>query len=175
MKKLAFVVAAVALALPAAAQQQKQTKLGLGVSFAPAQVPGVNAPSIEVYMPIDIGATLRVEPSLGIFTENQGGAGTDSSNITLGAGVFGMKRIAQPVNLYFGGRAKLNFASVDTGAASDSGTDLSLAGALGAEYYFVPNFSLGLEGQLGFYSNSDVSGDSSGFFTNGLGFLRMYF
>jgi hypothetical protein len=172
MKKLAFVVAAVALALPAAAQQ-KQTKIGLGVSITPQADIG---PSIQLYLPIDIGATLRVEPSLGISTVNQGGTGgLDTSDVTIGAGVFGMKRLSPPVNLYFGGRAKLNFASADDGVNDESGTDLSLAGALGAEYYFVPNFSLGLEGQLGFYSNSDVSGDSSGFFTTGLGFLRMYF
>jgi hypothetical protein len=172
MKKLAFVVAALALALPAAAQQ-KQTKLGLGVSITPEADVG---PSIQLYMPIDIGATLRVEPSLGISTTNEGGTGgVDSSDLTLGAGVFGMKRVAPPVNLYFGGRVKLNFASFDDGVNDDSGVDLSIAGAIGSEYYFVPNFSLGLEGQLGFFSNSDVSGDVSGFFTTGLGFLRMYF
>jgi len=174
MKKLAFVVAAVALALPAAAAaQQKQTRIGLGVSITPAAEVG---PTIQLYMPIDIGAALRVEPSLGIATSNFGQTGaTDRSDITIGAGVFGMKRISQPVNLYFGGRAKLNFASEDNGTNSDSGTDLSLAGAIGAEYYLVPSFSVGLEGQLGFYSNSDLSDDVSGFFTTGLGFLRMYF
>jgi hypothetical protein len=169
MKKLAFVVAALALALPAAAQQ-KQTKLGLGVSITPE---AARSPTFEVYMPIDLGPGLRVEPSLGILTRDDGD--TSDSDVTLGAGVFGMKRIAEPLNLYFGGRVKLNFASFDNGTADDSGVDLSLAGALGSEYYFVPNFSLGLEGQLGFYSASEVSGDNSGFFTTGLGFLRMYF
>jgi hypothetical protein len=169
MKKLAFVVAALALALPAAAQQ-KQTNIGVGVSITPE---ATLAPTFEVYMPIDIGGNLRVEPSLGIFTRDDGD--TSSSNVTLGAGVFGMKRVAEPVNLYFGGRIKLNFAGVDNGVEDDSGVDLSLAGALGSEYYFVPNFSVGLEGQLGFYSASEVSGDESGFFTTGLGFLRMYF
>lgn len=171
MKKLAFVVAALALAMPAAAQQK--TQIGLGVSIAPNDFFSGSAQTIQLYMPIDIGGNLRVEPSLGILTEDAGETG--QSNLSLGAGIFGLKRVAQPVNMYFGGRIKLNFASADFGADDDSGVDLSLAGALGSEYFFVPNFSLGLEGQLGFYSNSDVSGDTSGFFTNGLAFLRMYF
>jgi hypothetical protein len=171
MKKLAFVVAALALAMPAAAQQK--TQIGLGIAVTPNDLFSGSARTIQLYMPIDLGGNLRVEPSLGIATDN---GDQDSSDLTLGAGVFGVKRVAQPVNLYFGGRIKLNFASFDDGLGNDdSGVDLSLAGALGSEYYFVPNFSLGLEGQLGFYSNSDVSGDNSGLFTNGLAFLRMYF
>ncbi len=169
MKKLAFVIAALAMALPAAAQQ-KQTRFGLGVSITPESS---IAPTIELYMPIDIGATLRVEPSLGIFTSDSDGF--DSSDLTLGAGVFLMRRPAQSVTMYYGGRLKLNFASADDGVEDDSGLDLILAGALGGEYYLAPSFSLGLEGQLGFYSASEVSGDASGFFTTGLGFLRLYF
>ena len=53
-----------------------------------------------------------------------------------------------------------------------------LSAALGGEYYFVPKFSIGLEGNLGFYSLGDVTGGgdgADGFFTSGLAFLRMYF
>lgn len=168
MKKLAFAITALALALPAAAQEK--TRIGLGVSITPESSFG---PTVEVYLPIDVRANLRIEPSLGIFTADSGGAG--ESDITIGAGVFLMKRISQPVNLYYGGRVKLNFASVDTGAADESGTDISFAGAVGGEYFLVDAFSIGLEGQLGYYSTSDVNGDATGFFTTGLGFLRVYF
>lgn len=170
MKKLALMIAALALALPAAAQEDKKTRFGLGVSITPESR---TAPTFELYLPIDIGRNLRVEPSLGILTADFGDA--SASDITLGAGVFLMRRVAQSVNLYYGGRFKLNFASEDDGVNDDSGTDISIAGALGGEYYLVPSFSLGLEGQLGFYSASDVSDDASGFFTTGLGFLRVYF
>jgi hypothetical protein len=169
MKKLAFVIAALALALPAAAQENR-TRFGLGVSITPE---AAFAPTVELYLPIDLRGNLRIEPSLGIFTTDAGDA--SASDITLGVGVFLMRRVAQPVNLYYGGRFKLNFASADDGVNDDSGTDISIAGALGGEYYLVPNFSLGLEGQLGFRSTSDVNGDVSGFFTTGLGFLRVYF
>lgn len=172
MKKLAFAIAALALALPAAAQQQPtRTNIGLGVSVTPEADFGS---TVELYLPIGIGPALRIEPSVGILTQDSDG--NDSSDLTLGVGVFALKSSgATPLDLYFGGRLKLNFASVDDGVNDESGTDISLAAALGGEYYFVPKFSLGLEGQLGFYSTSDVNGDASGFFTTGLGFLRMYF
>jgi hypothetical protein len=86
-----------------------------------------------------------------------------------------VSRLSPPVDLYYGGRLKLNFASVDDGAADESGVDLILAGALGGEYYLVPRFSVGLEGQLGFFTDSEASGDDSGLFTTGLAFLRLYF
>ncbi len=44
-----------------------------------------------------------------------------------------------------------------------------------AKHYLATNFSLGAEAQLGFRSDSDVSGDTSGLFTTGLAFLRFYF
>lgn len=180
MKKLALALAALAIALPAAAQQQTRTNIGLGVGIVPLDGGFQNfGRTVEVYMPIGIGSNLRVEPSLGIATQDAPTGGMDTKDLTLGVGVFALKRAGSaPVDLYFGGRLKLNFASWDDGVNDDSGVDLSIAGALGSEYYFVPKFSIGLEGQLGFYSNSEAAAfaaDTSGFFTTGLAFLRMYF
>jgi hypothetical protein len=184
MKKVVVALAALVLAAPAFAQQSPppheggRPQFGLGVSIIPLQPSSQNgliAPTVEVYVPIQMGPALRIEPSLGIFTVDEPTGGTDTSNITLGVGVFLQQRVAPPVDLYVGGRLKLNFASFDNGVADDSGTDLLIAAAAGGEYYLAPKFSIGLEGQLGFYSNSEVSGDTSGFFTNGLGFLRVYF
>lgn len=166
MKRLAFVLVALSLSLPAAAQERP--KLGLGIAVVPLEL----SPTIEVYAPMTIAPNFRLEPSIGIFTENNG---TDRRDLTLGIGAFVLKRIAPPLDMYLGGRLKLNFAKVDIGPVDDSGTDIVLAAAVGGEYYFVPRFSLGLEAQLGFYQNDDVSGDDSGFFTTGLAFLRMYF
>jgi len=58
--------------------------------------------------------------------------------------------------------------------ASRSGTDLFLGAAAGGELYLAPRFSIGLEADLGFFQNSEVSGDDSGLITNGLAFLRVY-
>jgi Outer membrane protein beta-barrel domain len=180
MKKVVVALAALALAAPAFAQQQPpqasehRSVLGVGVSITELSA-AIVSPTIEVYLPIQVGPNLRIEPSLGIFTNDRPTGQTDTSNITLGVGVFVQQKVAQPVDLYVGGRLKLNFASTDDGTTSNSGTDFTIAAAIGGEYYFVPKFSIGLEGQLGFYSNSEVSGDNSGFYTTGLGFLRVYF
>lgn len=172
MRKLAFAVLTLALALPATAQQAAdRPKLGLGIAIFPLQ-PG--AATIEVHAPMTIAPNFRIEPSIGIFTSNEPAGGVDTRDLTLGVGAFVMKRLAPTVDMYMGGRLKLNFAKADFGPVDDSGTDIVLAGAVGGEAYLAPRFSLGLEAQLGFYQNSDVSGDDSGLFTNGLAFLRLY-
>lgn len=172
---LRAVVTLCALALAAPAAAQGRPSFGMGVSIVPLDAAGVLLP-IEVYVPIRIGPQLRLEPSLGIWTRDEDGIGaTDTSDLTLGLGVFFMKQLAPAADMYLGGRVKLNFASVDTGVVDDSDTDLVLAAAVGGEYYLVPQLSLGAEGQLGFYDRGDVSGNDSGFFTTGLAFLRVYF
>jgi hypothetical protein len=164
MKKLALALTALCLATPALAQDARR-QFGIGISITPEADAGLSP--VEVYAPINIAPQLRLEPSLGLRT------GDDSSDITLGVGGFYVAPLAQQVDLYMGGRLKLNFADDD--ANDESGTDVSIAGALGGEYYLVPRFSVGLEGQLGFYALSDASGDDDGLFTTGLGFLRLYF
>ena len=171
--RLALALAALALAVPAAAQQQPRPTLGFGVSVAPIE----NAllwPTFELYLPIRLAPEFRLEPSLGIMSRDVNG-GTDTRDITLGVGAFWVKPIAAPLDMYVGGRLKLNFAHSSGPAGSDSDTDVLLAAALGSEYYVVPQFSVGLEGQLGLYQHGAINGDDSGFYTAGLAFLRMYF
>jgi hypothetical protein len=178
---LAATLALPALAAPPApapaAAPPSRIRFGLGVSFVPVDAAGTLS-TIEVYLPIAISETIRLEPSLGIFTENSGGNGLDTSDFTIGLGVLGVSRVGPSTNLTYGGRLKINFAGVDDptpGGTSDSGTDLTLAGAFGGEQYLADRLSIGLEAQLGYYSLSDVSGDASGVFTTGLVFLRVWF
>lgn len=178
MKKVALALAALALAAPALAQDSTGGTVGIGVSIVPLETGSYNAPTVEVYVPIKIAPQLRLEPSFGVQTADRvnNGNNVDTSDVTLGLGVFFVQRVAAPVDFYAGGRFKLNFAKVDDGVNENSGTDVVIAGALGGEYYFVPKFSLGLEAQLGYFSRSDASIDEAdGFFTTGLAFLRMYF
>ncbi len=180
MKKLFFALAALVVATTASAQSSTGGKLGLGIAITPTTPytftnAGPVFPAVEVFVPFALAPNLRLEPEIGIFTNDQPTGGTDTSNITLGAGLFFLQKSAPNLDVYAGGRLKLNFASFDNGATDDSGVDFILAAAAGGEYYLAPKFSIGAEAQLGFYSNSDVSGDDSGFFTNGLGFLRVYF
>lgn len=174
MVAAAIAVLAATTAFSAAAQERSRPQIGLGIGIVPLEGAGI-LPTIEVYLPIQIAPQIRIEPSLGVFTNDRPDPNPDTRDITLGIGGFFMQSLAPNVDMYAGGRLKLNFAKVSTPVASDSGTDVIVAAALGGEYYFVPRFSIGLEGQLGLYSNSAVSGDDSGFFTTGLAFLRVYF
>jgi hypothetical protein len=169
--RLAAALAALTLVLPAAAQEQRPT-LGIGASINPE---AAFSPTVEIYVPIRLGQQFRLEPSVGIFTRDRDAPGVDTSDVTVGIGAFYMMPIAAAADVYVGGRLKLNFASRDDGVNDDSDTDLTVAAALGGEYYLVPQLSLGVEAQLGLYQLGDVSGDDSGFFTTGLGFLRFYF
>lgn len=183
MKKLTLALAALAFAAPAFAQQHDtagRPTVGIGVSIVPIETGSFTFPTVEVYVPIRLAPQLRLEPSLGIQTANRpnGSGAPDTSDVTIGLGVFYVQQLAAPLDLYAGGRLKLNFASWDSNVsnASDSSTDVVLAAALGGEYYLVPKFSVGLEGQLGYYSRSEASIDeASGFFTTGLAFMRLYF
>jgi hypothetical protein len=173
---VAVTLAALALAAPAAAQERPAFGIGIGIQpFADTPFfEGGAVPTVQIYFPLQVAPNLRIEPSFGLLTRNRPGPQADTSDLTLGVGVFLTSRISPPLDLQVGGRLKLNFASVDRPVGDDSGTDLSIAAALGGEYYLAPRFSLGLEAQLGRYQNSDVSGDDSGFFTTGLAFLRVY-
>jgi Outer membrane protein beta-barrel domain len=177
MKKLLVALAALVVSTAAHAQEARRP-FGLGISIVPLESAGAT-PTIEVYAPIAIAPNLRVEPSLGIETHDQPGNGTDTRDVTIGAGLFYVQKLAAPFDLYMGGRLALNFAHASTptpgGTVSDSGTDVVVAAAIGGEQYLSSHFSLGAEAQLGYRSNSNVSGDDSRFFTTGLAFLRFYF
>ena len=170
---LAAVALTSATAARAAPAAGPTPTVGVGISIVPDVLFAMK--TVEIFVPITL-QQLRIEPSIGIFTDN-GGPVEDRSDVTLGVGVFYMIPLAAQADLYAGGRLKLNFASVTpVGAGSTSGTDVYILAALGGEYFLAPQrFSIGLEGQLGFRSLSRASGDSNGIYTNGLGFLRLYF
>lgn len=184
MKKLLFAAVAIVAATAVHAQEARRP-FGLGVSINPFEATGLTlaaarAPTVEVYAPINIAPNFRLEPSLGILTNDEPTPGTDTRDITIGIGAFFVQRIAAPFDLYMGGRLKLNFAKIErttvAGATtSDDGTDVLVAAAIGGEHYFSAHFSLGAEAQLGYRSNSSASGDNSNWYTTGLGFLRFYF
>jgi hypothetical protein len=168
--RLAAIAAALAVAAPAFAQQRAAApKFGLGVAVTPVDgVPSLVGFPIEIYVPITLAPQFRIEPSIGFVTQDDVG-----SAFTLGIGGFFVNNVAPQVDIYAGGRLKLNRVSSEV--ADDSDTDLILAAAAGGEYFFVPKFSLGLEAQVGLYQLGDFNGDTDGFFTNGLAFLRVYF
>lgn len=171
--RIALALCALALAVPASAQQQARPQLGVGV----AVTGGGFVP--EIYVPIRIAPELKVEPSLGVLTSNASG-GVSDRDFVLGVGVFWVKPLTAAADMYIGGRLKLDFTKSDNGVTSDSNTDVQIAAALGGEYYLVPHFSLGVEGQLGHYDvgttgNFAPGRDTNGWFTDALLFGRIYF
>jgi hypothetical protein len=179
MKKLVVALAALVVSTAAHAQEARRP-VGVGISIVPIESGNAVNPTVEVYAPIALAPTLRLEPSLGIAAHDAPGNGVDTRDLTIGAGLFYVQKVAAPFDLYMGGRLKLNFAHASQpNGGSSSGTDVLIAAALGGEEYLSPHFSVGAEAQLGFRSNSDTSaattGDSSTWFTTGLAFLRFYF
>jgi outer membrane protein with beta-barrel domain len=163
----ALTAASAAHAAPAAATAGPT--VGIGVAITPNDLFFPGRRTVEILVPIGLTPQFRLEPEIGIITRNT--PGPDTSDFTIGTGIFYTLRSSQSVDMYVGGRIKLNF--VDNGV--DSGTDFFLLGALGGEYFLTPKFSLGLEGQFGYYNLSNANGDVSGVYTNGLGILRVYF
>ena len=167
-------LALLAMAAPAHAQgaatDRRQFGIGIGAN-ASFDEPTTGAYPYEIYLPLRLSQALKIEPSIGLQT---GSGDTDFTDLMLGVGVFAVRRVSAPVDLYYGGRLKLNFISEDDGVNDESGTDFYLTAAAGGEYFVVPAFSLGLEANLGFYSLDELSGDQDGLYTTGIFFLRMY-
>lgn len=159
MKRLALALAVLASALPAAAQAPRPA-VGVGIGVLPLDSAGI-LPTIEVYVPITVAPTFRLEPSLGVFTNDQRTGGIDSANVTVGIGAFFVKRVAEPTDVYVGGRLKLNFASADNGFVQEDENDWSIAAAVGGEHY----------GKL----SGALAANDNGAFTSGVAFLRFYF
>jgi hypothetical protein len=129
-------------------------KFGLGASLLNlTEYAYENQSPSSIYLTIDIGSKLRLEPSIG-FALSDG-----FSNYCIGIGVFRKKMISK-FNLLYG--ARLGFGSSEI---------LFIAPSIGGEYYFIKNFSLGSEVQL---RGSIDSGDWV-VLTNASVLIRFYF
>jgi hypothetical protein len=148
-------LSAILLAPPAAAQQPSR-RVGLGVGIE-------SLDGGTIYVPIEVGPSLRIEPQLGFFSFD-GERGEDFSETELGVGI--LFRLGGPpaVRAYVGPRLVVSFVSEDVvvGGQLDerSGTDLRIVGALGGEYFPHPAFSFGVEGQLGVTLVGDLDTDA---------------
>jgi hypothetical protein len=180
--RLALLLSA-ALALPAAAQDNASIGVGVGLDTSELAVlqAGAGTP-FAIYVPMQLKQGLRIEPSLGVFTQNVSGGG-DSSVWDLGVGAFFPLKTAPSYVLSAGGRLNLTFVSQSAGTGgSASATGVALAAAVAGEWFAAPRFSLGAEGQLGFYSIGDLEAGGvtlqagvSGLRTRGILFARFWF
>lgn len=196
--RIAALGAVLAAAAPALAQQgSSKVHVGLGIGFPVSELAplfaatgpgGLVAP--QLYVPIDVTPSLRIEPQIGLFTSHDSASGDDISFKSIGTGVFYVAPLGGPVNLYAGGRLVLSFFKQENvgggGIVTEtSGTDVYIAATLGGEFWAHQRFSVGGEGQLGYTSigDRDVSSGGvtvtqsggSGWQTQGILFVRVFF
>jgi hypothetical protein len=156
---------------------------------------GVSAKSDNglLYFPIDLSATLRVEP----FVRNQssdltqkidfGGEVTTfkskADQVEGGFGLFGLAVPKESVRLYYGGRASYFDGDSHSTQTSQSFYGYRITPTVGFEYLFNGHFTLG--GEIGYYfesrnvdsriqaSHQEIKLDSSG--TESFLILRYFF
>jgi len=161
MIKKALISTIVCGLLAGSAAAAEQAQLGVGV--------GLSASTTTVRVPIDIENNLRIEPEFGL--NYQSADNNDFTKLSIGAGVYVMKQPAPKINLYFGGKALIDYDSYDYGnGADDSTTQFNLGGVFGFEYLFDRHFSAG--GEAGAYLGL---GDATTLSTVSLALLRYYF
>ncbi len=155
-------------ALVTSAMAEEQTRIGVGVGIT---TPGASQSSLSssVRMPIDTAKDFRIEPELALGYVSKDGS--DHNDLYLGSGFYIMNQPSGKINLYYGGKAGIQYIKdKPKGGQSDSNTYFQLGGVFGFEYMFDRHFSAGGEASanLGF-------GDATVFYTQGLALLRYYF
>lgn len=135
-------------------KQAKNAKIGLGVSlFNYLDYGAVQGLYNLIYVPIDRGELLRIEPTIGFLRID------NEQRYFVGFGVFGRKT-KEKINLLYGARLGV-----------DSRNDVVVAPTFGAEYYFVDQFSIGAEVQL----KASTFAQKWIYQTNSMAMIRFYF
>ena len=183
----ALALASPALAAPAAPAPpaDEKGKLGFGISLTAfdlfaAQVTSPVPSSADILVNFDLGQ-FRLEPSLGINSYSIDG-GPKGRTFNLGCGLLIPLKASKTVSIYAGPRLFLGFVSAKNGGGfSDSGVDFTLAGALGAEWFADPRFSIGAEARLSYTALGELSDAgailrdaASVFATSGHVYFRFY-
>jgi hypothetical protein len=187
--RLAPLALALALPLTAVAQATRPPRAGIAVGVSGEDVAAVFTPSqrtaAQLYFPVYVTPSLRLEPQLGILTITDEALGTEETAYTVGAGLLFVRRVAPQVLGYLGPRVALSFVDQDFDVGgrtvNATGTNVRVAGVVGGEYEFAPRFTLGAEGQLGYLSVGeqrrsdvgDIPGGSS-WQTAAVLFVRVY-
>jgi hypothetical protein len=175
--------AALCIGMIALAQAQSLTtayanrpKLGLGVAIGKEvysvgemsdpvpEIKTVDFPSI--YIPIRIAPNIRVEPEIGFFRYSVESVTDQTFTLLLyGAGVFFLQNIGA-VDLSWGVRFNLmNETYHVSGAGVDQTVkrkDTIYGPALGGEYFFTPNLSLGGEVQFNLMTLGELKFEGDG-------------
>ncbi len=176
----------VAVACPALAQSLSLTHverpmLGLGVAIGKevstlgdfsdpvVSVHQVDFPSI--YLPIRVNPGLKIEPEFGLMRYTIDASSVDQtfSIMLIGAGAFFLMNVG-PVDLSWGLRFAMIKESYDHDGAADytvTRNDMVYGPALGGEYFFTRNFSLGGEVQFNYVKLGEIETDGDDAPNNG--------
>lgn len=189
---------------------QSGTRFGIGVGFTPASLDsraifGVSDNAFSgLALPVSITMLLdfesfRLEPEFGVNSQTTERTGSTSGTLSatqtsfkVGLGAFGKTSPAPSANVVYGIRAGyLSVGSSSSGSGAGS-TEISssrpvitVAAALGGEYFVGRQFSFGAEVNFGYMSVGELSQTPSvpssskstgaAFFTNAQLFGRFYF
>ncbi|MBN2031427.1 hypothetical protein JW824_14430 [bacterium] len=162
--------------------QESMPRVGIGLSVSDIRKYvniKYNEIAHNIYIPINIGKSFRLEPQLGFDSYLEDGQYSKSrtSYFQLGVGVFTILSRNKTI-LYFGGRLCFLLSSQTytrkitgiTNKESDIGF-LFIAPAIGGEYFVCEELSLGGEMQLKLLNYFE---NTKRYFTNTLLFMRFY-
>lgn len=196
--KLAFSLLVLLVLAATARAQDGGNRVGIGVSL----IQGALIADLEelqfgatflsnIYVPIIVGRSFKLEPEIGFlrFSEDGEFAEETITQWRFGIGAFYYMRAAESLRAYVGPRLGLQLTSMtdeNGGKYEFDETDLLIGIALGGEYFFSDNFSLGGEIQLNYTSFGEPSYKIDGveqemdlgrslINNNGLILLRWYF
>jgi outer membrane scaffolding protein for murein synthesis (MipA/OmpV family) len=162
MKQWLVWTAAAAL-LSGSALQAENTRIGMGV--------GVSNDTMTVRAPIDLTDTLRLEPEFGVSYYDHDDSDTTMTDLMLGAGLYMTSTASKSIDVYYGGKAYIDYTNIDYDGGDDvSSTNLIMGGVYGFEYHMDPSVTLGAE--AGAYIGV---GEDTSFRTKGEVLLRYYF
>ncbi len=148
-------------ALAYSAMAVESTNLGIGI--------GLSNSSTTLRVPIDLAKDLRIEPEFGLSYENNDNF--DRTGLLIGSGFYMMQQPSSAINLYYGGKLRIDYNKYDPDkGSSDSTTQFVLGGVFGFEYML--DRQVGVGGEAAAYLGL---GDATTLQTQGQALLRYYF
>lgn len=150
---------------------------GIGVSFKSSEA--------GIYLPITITPRVFVEPYFQYgHGDSESNFNSSSTNLSVGAGLFGVSDLGDDVDFYYGARAAYLRQESSFGGQKSDADGFSIAPTLGFQYYLTDRLSLGAEvrweftelsGTRTFESSDPENYNSSGNGTRTDVLLRFYF
>jgi opacity protein-like surface antigen len=146
--KNAILIAGLATIISVQAQAA-EVDVGVGIS--------IESDDSTIYIPIDIGDSIRIEPGVR-YSETEIGNQLKAESLDLSVGLFKLMPIRESIRLYFGGRLAYVTAEIDQSfAGQQSHTEddgYRISPTLGFEYQVTERFSVGGEAEW-FYLDMD--------------------